>query len=126
MPEEISDLDNFYSAKEEPVQSCLLALRNIILSHNFKEVWKYKSPFFTWNNKSVCYLWIDKKTQFPYIGFIAGKLLDDPALIQESRKIIKILPINPNEDIPIKKIDALFNKLLLYYKQLPHITQKKY
>ena len=48
------------------------------------------------------YFWKDKKTIEPYIGFADGVLLDFPELEKGDRKRIKILRIDPNEDIPIE------------------------
>jgi len=44
----MTELDNFYLQQSEPIKSCFLALREIILSHD-KEIvnaWKYGVPFF--------------------------------------------------------------------------------
>jgi hypothetical protein len=63
-----SNLENYYFQKEEPIKSCLLTLREIILSQdkNITNQWKYRMPFFCYKNKMFCYLWTDKKTNLPY------------------------------------------------------------
>jgi Domain of unknown function (DU1801) len=44
----LSNIDNFYLQKEEPLQSCLLALKAIILAQDeeITAAWKYGMPFF--------------------------------------------------------------------------------
>ena len=43
----LSELDNFYLQKEEPVKSCLAVLRQMILKQDKKiaAAWKYGMPF---------------------------------------------------------------------------------
>ena len=111
-------LDNFYLQKEEPAKSCLLALREIILSHD-KDVsaaWKYNMPFFCYKGKMFCYLWVHKKYQQPYIGFVEGKRLDHDDLIIENRSRMKILLIDAKKDLPIKTINSLLDTAILVYK----------
>lgn len=99
----ISELDAFYEQLEEPLQSCFLALREIIpaFDPDITEAWKYKLPFFDYKKKFLCYLWKDKKGKQAYIGFVDGREIDHPALKAQGRKRIKILPIYPNEDIDV-------------------------
>ncbi len=69
-------------------------------------------PCFCIRNKMLCYLWIDKKTKEPYIGFVDGNLIEHPKLIVGNRNRMKILPINPTKDIPIKLIKNLLSVAL--------------
>ena len=109
-----NNLENFYLKQSEPNKSCLLTLHDIILQQHkdIKACWKYRLPMFCVNDKMFCYLWIDKKTTEPYIGFVDGNLIDHKALIQGNRKRMKVLPINPNIDIPIKLIEKLIAKAI--------------
>jgi len=102
-------LNNFYLSQPEPNQSCLLVVRKIILEHNnlITEHWKYGAPFFYYRNKMFCYLWINKKTCVPYIGIVDGGKLDFPELIQENRSRMKILLLDANKDLPVKKIKKI-------------------
>jgi len=113
----LQDIDNFYLEKKEPIKSCLLALRDIILSldENITTSWKYKLPFFCYKKKMFCYLWIDKKTKFPYIGIVEGQMIEHFALEQGNRKQIKALHINPNKDFPAY-IEEILNETLDLYK----------
>ncbi len=114
----IDGLENFYLSKGEPNKSCLLALRDIImgLSSNVTETRKYGMPCFCYKGKMFCYLWVDKKTGEPYILFVEGKHLSHPNLEVGSRARMKILRINPFDDLPIEIINLLLNQGLDLYR----------
>ena len=111
-------LDKFYLQQKEPLKSCLLALREIILAQD-KQIThslKYGMPFFTYRGKMFCYLWYHKKYRQPYIGIVEGKRFNDPFLIQEARSRMKIMLIEENRDLPIKKIKSILRKALDLYR----------
>ena len=110
----ISDLDKFYLEKEEMLRDCLLALRDLIVSHNehITKEWKYKLPFFYFKGKMLCYLWIHKKVKQPYIGFTDGNLIQHPDLLQEKRARMKILLIDPNADLPVDTIRTILTQAI--------------
>ena len=112
------EIDNYYLQKEEPVKSCLLFLREHILSFDpdITEAWKYRMPFFCYKGKMFCYLWTHKKNGLPYIGIVEGKKIDHPALIMEDRARMKIMLIDPTIDLPIETIDAILSIALGFYK----------
>jgi hypothetical protein len=114
----LREIDAFYLAKEEPVQSCLLALREIILSQdkNITPEWKYKMPFFSYKGKMFCYLWFHKKFLKPYIGVVEGKLIHHPDLLAEKRSRMKILLIDPFVDIPLEKVIFIIQQSLKLYR----------
>ena len=89
----MKEIDKFYLEKEEPLKSCLMALKSIILNYNedFVPEWKYRLPCFTYQGKIFCYLWIDKKTKFPYISIAKGSEIDHPDLIKGNRTVFKLL-----------------------------------
>jgi hypothetical protein len=107
-------LDLFYEQQEEPAQSCLLALRQCLLHFDapLTEAWKYGMPFFCYQEKMFCYLWLDKKTKQPYIGIVDGNKIDHPLLVQDKRVRMKILNINPNKDLPVKSIHQILTLAL--------------
>lgn len=113
----LDELNNFYLKKEEPVKSCLLALRDIILNFEpeLKEAWKYRMPCFTFKGKHFCYLWTDKESGEPYILIVKGGLIDHPNLVQGSRARMKIFPVNSSEDIPLKEIYEVFELAVELY-----------
>lgn len=114
---EIKNIDNFYLNQEEPVRSCLLALKDIILSQDAEitNVLKYGMPFFCYKQKMFCYLWIHKKHKQPYLGMVEGTRLDHPKLIVEKRSRMKIILFDPNEDLPIETIEAILKKSINLY-----------
>ncbi|MDR2948968.1 MAG: DUF1801 domain-containing protein [Prevotella sp.] len=114
----IDDLYNYYLEQEEPQKSCLLALRSIILAQDkdISETIKYGMPCFCYKKKMFCYLWTDIKTKEPYILFVEGKLLNHPELEIGKRSRMKILRINPEEDIPILFIKSLLDDALNLYR----------
>ncbi len=111
-------IDHYFLRQEEPVKSCLLFLRQYILSRDkhITEAWKYGMPFYCYKGKMFCYLWVHKKYLQPYIGFVEGKLLNDTVLLTEKRARMKILLLNPAADIPVAHINRLLNVLLRHYK----------
>lgn len=114
----MKDIDQYYLQLEEPTKGIFLALREFILSldANITNDFKYKMPFFCYNGKMFCYLWKDKTTQQPYIGIVEGNAINHPLLEQGNRARMKILRINPKEDLPIENITEIFNQLLIFYK----------
>jgi hypothetical protein len=114
----ISDLDNYYLQHPEPVNECLLALRTIILNQdeNITAAWKYRMPFFCYKGKMFCYLWVHKTNGLPYIGFVEGKHLHHPDLIQESRARMKIMLFDADKDLPLPVIEKLLQEALNIYR----------
>ena len=114
----MSEPDQFYLSKEEPVRSCLLALRDIILKQdpNVNETRKWGMPCFCFRKKMFCYLWTDKKTGQPYLLFVEGKHLEHPLLEVGSRARMKVFPVNAAEDIPVDTIVELLNTALDLYR----------
>jgi hypothetical protein len=111
-------LENYYLNKAEPNQSCLLALRSIILNQDkdITETQKWGMPCFCYKKKMFCYLWIDKKTNEPYILMVEGKHLNYPELEEGDRKRMKVLRVDPNQDLPLKTIETILQKALELYK----------
>ena len=114
----IRNIDNFYLSKQDPSKSCLLALRSIILQQDelITETLKWGMPCFCYKKKMFCYLWTDKKNGQPYILMVEGKYLDHHRLEQGTRSRMKILRINPKEDIPVGIVKLILNKALDLYR----------
>lgn len=110
-------LDNFYLQQSEPLRSCYLALRDIILSQDkhITPEWKYGCPFFYYKGEMFCYLWFHKKHQQPYIAFMKGKYLKSEKLIAEERVNIRIMLFDPNQDLPQKEICKIVQEALKLY-----------
>jgi hypothetical protein len=114
----LREIDNFYLDQEEPIKSCLIALREIILQQDkdITAAWKYGMPFFCFRGKMFCYLWFHKTLQQPYIGFVEGKHLNHPKLLTEKRARMKIYLIDPAKDLPVRTVEKLLNLSLHLYK----------
>ncbi len=63
------------------------------------------------------YLWTDKDTKEPYIGFVEGNKMHSPYLEKGNRSRMKIMRINPNEDLPTETIDNLLHETLDFYRK---------
>ena len=113
----LNELETFYNSKEEPIKSCLLALRSYILKYdnNLSESWTHKMPMFRYKGKLFCYLWVDKKTHKPYIGIYRGLEVDHPKLDLGNRNKMKTMTIEPEEDLPIAIINEIFKKAIKLY-----------
>ncbi|MEP7377146.1 MAG: DUF1801 domain-containing protein [Chitinophagaceae bacterium] len=110
-------IDNWFLQKEEPVKSCLQFLREYILKQDsgISEAWKYGMPFYCYKGKMLCYLWVHKKYGQPYIGIVEGKQIEHPDLIIEKRARMKILLVDANKNIPVKKISMILKEVLKLY-----------
>jgi hypothetical protein len=107
-------IDQYFSQKEEPIKSSMLALRKFVQNFHddITEEWKYGMPFYCCYGKMFCYLWVHKKFNQPYIGIVEGKKLKHPKLVQEKRARMKILLIDPAKDLPVKTIRSILQEAL--------------
>jgi hypothetical protein len=115
----MSELNHrFYLEKSEPAKSCLLTLRDIIINTDpeVRETTKYGMPCFTIKKKAFTYLWVDKKTHEPYILFVEGGKLNFPELEKGNRARMKILRVNPMEDLPSAVITKILQTASNIYK----------
>ncbi len=111
----IKGLKLYYSQIEEPHRSCLLALRSIILAQdeNIMETQKWGMPCFCYQKKPLCYLWTDRNNEGkPYILMVDGHLLNYPELESGTRSKMKILRIEPEEDLPMETLQTIFDYAL--------------
>jgi hypothetical protein len=118
-------LTDYYLSKPEHLQSCLLALRHSILNHhpNITESYKFGTAFFSYKDKMLCYLGHHKKLNQPYIGFIAGSKIEHPDLLKENRKMVKILVVDAEKDLPIETITLVLDMCLATFSVV-HPTKK--
>ena len=111
-------IDEYFLQKEEPIKSCLQALRSYLLNYDplMVETWRYGMPFFYFNGSMFCYLWVHKKYKLPYLGIVVGSKLDHPELLLEKRAKMKILLIDPEDDLPIATINEILQAALKFYR----------
>lgn len=114
----MKEIDQFYHKTEEPNKSCFIALRKLILEQDplLTETIKYGMPCFCYKKKICCYLWKDKKTHWPYILFVEGKLLNEKELEKGNRSKMKTFSVNPSEDLPLETIERLLQCALDLYR----------
>lgn len=112
----MEEVGNIYLQQDEPLQSCWLALRSIIKKHDSEitETVKYGAPCFLYKGTIICYLWKDKKTLAPYLLLQDGKFFQHPSIEAGDRKRMKIMPINPEEDIPVDEVKEVLNLAIAY------------
>ena len=108
------DASSFYLKQSEPNKSCLLTMREILLNldKEVAETVKYGMPCFCFKDKMFCYLWTDKKSNFPYFLLVDGDKINHDALESGKRKRMKTLTINPNQDLDIETIDEVLRLAL--------------
>lgn len=114
----IDAFHQYYHQQADPIRSCLFALHDIILAqdHALKPEWKYGMPFFCYQGKMCCYLWVDKKRNQPYLGIVDGERIHHPNLIQEKRARMKIWLFDANEDLPLDELKLILNQMLSLYR----------
>lgn len=114
----IRPIDDYFLRQEEPVKSCLQFLREHILKQHsgITEKWQYSMPFYYYNKKRCCYLWVHKKLQQPYLGIVDGKRIHHPDLLSENRNRMKIFLVDPAKNIPLRKINKILAEVWAVYK----------
>lgn len=113
-----SELENYYLKQTEPIQSCLLAIKSIIMSINplITHERKYQIPFFYYKGKKLSYLWVTKKKL--QVGFIEDKCLQEPIEGVRLKDRYQSIIVNPNEDIPMEIIVENLKGLIHLYDNL--------
>ena len=110
-----SELENYYLKQSEPIQSCLLALKSIIMGINplITHERKYQIPFLYYKGRKLAYLWVTKKKL--QVGFIEDKCLQEPVEGVRLKDKYQSIIVNPNEDIPIEIIVKNLKMLIDLY-----------
>ena len=103
----VNELYEFYMRREEPVKGAMLALRDIVLGFDeeIEEAYKWSLPYFFLRGKGFCYLWMDKKTGWPYLAFMKGKDMEHSMLEAGNRTLVKVFPMDPSKDLPLEAIE---------------------
>lgn len=116
---ELREVDEFYERQEEPLKSCFLSLRKYISEYhpNIEHVMKYKMPCFTLESKPFCYLWKDKKSNWPYVLLVKGHMMNHPKLEQGDRSKMKRLLINPKQDLDLILLHEILDQAASFYKK---------
>lgn len=114
---EANPIENFFIQTTSPNREVFLSLRYTILENdsNFTEHWKYGLPFYYYKNKPFAYFHTNKHNGFPYLGITKGNEIQHYLLFQGNRKKMKVLELNPNEDLPHEEIITLIEELKRLY-----------
>jgi hypothetical protein len=109
--EKHTTLESYYLSKPEPYQSCLLALKDVILrtNPNICHERKFQIPFFTYKGKKLGYLWLNRKKLM--LGFCLDKSLQELTMRTKPKDKYESMQIDPNADLPV---DIILQKLGYY------------
>ena len=109
-------LEHYYLKQPEPLQGCLLALKDIILRLDEKITHqrKFQIPFFYYKDKKLSYLWVTKKKV--QIGFIVDKNIYPKKEGVIKDKTVSML-LDPHSDIPIEHILKELNTRIALYRR---------
>lgn len=110
-------IENFFIKATSPNKEVYLALRYFIMENDseFTEHYKYGTPFYYYKNKPFAYFHHNKKNGFPYLGVVKGNEIDHYLLFQGNRKKMKVLELDPNQDLPVDGIQEVFTLLKQRY-----------
>jgi hypothetical protein len=102
-------IDHYFEKLQEPTAGCMQAMRALLMAFSpyITEEWKYSMPLYYYKGRMFCYLWTQKKTGLPYLGIANGFALQHPDLVQDKRKRMKILNLDPLADLPLEKINDI-------------------
>ncbi len=112
----LNDLDSFFFYHSEPLRSTIASLRSIVCQYSpdISETWEYKMPTYRYKKKRVCYIWIDKLTDEPYLGFIDGQDLNHPSLEAGERRRMAAYRVSLEGDIDMATIHTLLDLAIDY------------
>lgn len=109
-----NSVDHFFNSLEEPHRSCLLFLRRFILgfSEKITEQRKYNTPFYYYDKKWLCFISYHPKTKEIYISFVNGYKIDNPELVSEGRKKMKIFYVDASEDVDVRSLGTILQEAI--------------
>lgn len=103
----LNPLENYFLQQPEPQQSCMIYLRSWLQEQGLEEIYKFNTAFYQYNGKMFCYMSVRSKDKQLYLGFVKGHKMKHPSLQQEGRKQIKVIYLNPENDLPIKTLHEI-------------------
>jgi hypothetical protein len=108
-------LESYYLSKPEPYQSCLLALKGVILQAHpgICHERKFQIPFFTYKGKKLGYLWLDRKKL--KLGFCLDKSLQHTVAGMKPKDQYESMLIAPDADLPV---EIILQKLHYYITKI--------
>lgn len=118
MENQLDPLESYYASLPLEYGELFLFLREYIseFDKRISEHFKWKCPFFYFEGKPFCFLNYTKKNPKIYIGFTPPGLLksepiDHPALISGGRKMLRIFPLDIEEDLDLDLLKEILKLL---------------
>lgn len=110
--------DDYYLKQQEPWQSCLLALKYIIMKVNvhITHEMAYQIPFFSYKGYRLAFLWITRKRL--QLGFITDKKALPLVDGKKQKDQYEMMEIDPNADLPIDLIADKIRQRIQFYEAL--------
>ncbi len=114
----ITDAGTFFKQLHEPVKTCMLSLREMILMQDMqvRETFKYGMPFYCYKKKMFCYLWMHHVSRKPYIGILNGDRVQHPLLLTENRAKIKIMLFDAYRALPAETVQNILKQAIDLYR----------
>ncbi len=108
-------LEAYYLRQPEPFQSCLLALRDILLKADARisHERKFQIPFFCYEGKKLAYLWLNRKKLM--LGFVEDRSIQAIIPGIKNKDKYESIQIDPLADLPI---DMILDKLNFYLDKI--------
>ena len=102
----MSPLERHYDALPPGHRELLLAARAWLLEqpYGLREEYKWSTPCFAYAGRHACYLYHQAKRARSYVAFPAGRFLEHPLLRADGRKLIRVLDLDPDRDLPVEAI----------------------
>lgn len=107
--------DDYYLKHPEPWQSCLLALKYMIMKVDgtITHEMVYQIPLFTYKGYRLAFLWITRKKLV--LGFITDKKVLPLVNGKKQKDRYEMMEIDPNADLPKEIIeDKIQQRIRLY------------
>lgn len=111
----LNPLENYFLQQPEPHQSCMIYLRSWLKDQGRTELYKFSTAFYNYKEEMFCYLSVRAKDKKLYIGFVKGYKMKHPSLKKEGRKQIKVVYLNPDEDLPLKTLKEVISEAKQLY-----------
>ena len=108
----MNPIEQYILNQKEPLQSIMLYLRQVIMETlpEVEEKYKYKIPFYYYNNKPLCYLNILKNTNYVDFAFVNGSRLSNKHKLLKAgnnRKMVKSIACSSLENINVTTLKEI-------------------
>ena len=102
----MSPLEDYFEALPEDYREVMLVVRDYLRAapYGFEEKYKWDTPTYYAGGRYVCYLYYRPKARRAYLGFGRAAGIAHPLLLAEGRAQIRILVLDPGEDVPLRAI----------------------